>query len=187
MCDGVSGSPSGGRTSPCFPVEAIQALGLISASFSLQSPPPLLPLEAGTWSRRRRQEHQQDSWLCKILSAAGDLKCRGDQESPDHQAYGETPTFTQRWFPMDLRKVDLLLYSPCLAGKPGGARRLCHHPAISSHPPTPAPRLAFLETCACGRMELSTPPRAVRLSCPSLASPAFYFSMDKLNRDILGF
>lgn len=41
-------------------------------------------------------------------------------------------------------------------------------------------------TCAC-RTELSTPRHAARLPCPRLACPAFYFSMDKLNRDVLGF
>lgn len=40
--------------------------------------------------------------------------------------------------------------------------------------------------CAC-RTELSTPCCAARLPCPRLACPAFYFSMDKLNRDVLGF
>lgn len=148
-------------------------------------PPSLFPSEAGMWSRRG-WKHQQDSQLPEVLSAAGDPKPWGDQESPD-QVHGETPAFNQWWFPKDVTKIDLLLFSPCLPGEPGGARALRQHPSVPSHPPTPAPGLAFRGDLCLQKTRLSTPRCAVRLPCLPLACPAFYFSMDTLNGDVLGF
>lgn len=162
-------------------------MGLISASFTFWFPPSPFPLEAGVWSRRRRWKHQQDTQLWKILSAAGDPKSWGDQESLDHQVCGQMPTFNQWWYPKDLTKTDFKLLSPCLPGSLVGLVGF-----LTTQLSPPALRLLLQGSLAtwthtCRRTELSTPRCAVQLPCPSLACPAFYFSMDKLNRDVLGF
>lgn len=50
------------------------------------------------------------------LSASGDPKFWGDQQSLDQQVYGEMPTFNHWLIPKDLTKIDLLLFSPCSQG-----------------------------------------------------------------------